>query len=70
MVRTGKVDWIIEVERELNYTAIGQVLVYSILWNIIHPGGRIVRGIVTKSAPDKDILNSARILGIKVFSEI
>ena len=70
VVRTGKVDWIIEVERELNYTAIGQVLVYSILWNIIHPGGRIVRGIVTKSAPDKDILNSARILGIKVFSEI
>jgi len=68
VIRTENIDWIIEVEEVLNYTAIGQVLVYSILWGITHPGRQIIRGIVVDSSPDRDLVRAAKILGIKVFS--
>lgn len=69
VIRTEDADWIIEVERELNYEAIGQVLAYAILWLMDHPDRKIVKAIVTESADD-ELLEVANILGIKVFSKI
>lgn len=69
VIRSEDADWVVEVERDLNYEAIGQVLVYSTLWRINNPDRKIVKAIVCESA-EQEFLDVANILGIKVFHKI
>ncbi len=68
VIRSNDVDWIIEVERKLNYEAIGQVLAYATLWRINNPHRKIVKAIITEYA-DEELLEVAKILNIKVFTK-
>ena len=69
VISSDDTDWIIEVERKLNYEAIGQVLVYATLWRINNPHKKIAKAIVTEYA-DKELLEVAKILNIKVFTKV
>jgi ribosomal protein L33 len=64
-------DWIIEIKMRLDkaagYSAIGQVVVYEMLWRKEHPNKKTKKGIICLSASE-ELLNAARIVGISVFS--
>lgn len=69
VIRTEDADWIIEVEKELSYEAIGQVLAYATLQLMNNPSRKIVKAIVAEYA-DKELLEAAKILNIKVFTRV
>jgi len=66
VIRTQDVDWVIEIERTLNYEAIGQVLVYEELWRKKNPSRKTRKGIICFTAP-KDMLEVAEKNDIQVF---
>jgi hypothetical protein len=66
VIRTEDEDWIIEIERILNYEAIGQVTVYEKLWKERNPYRKVRRGIICFTA-SKDLLDVAKKENIEVF---
>lgn len=65
-VTEDSVDWAFEVEAELNYTALGQALVYKHLYELDNPGRNAQAGIICSGAP-ADILAVAQSLNVEVF---
>jgi len=59
-------DWVIEIERTLNYEAIGQVTTYEELWKERNPYRKVRKGIICFTAPE-DLLDVAKKKNIEVF---
>ena len=59
-------DWVIEIERTLNYEAIGQVTAYDELWKEKNPYRKVRKGIICFTAPE-DLLDVAKKKNIEVF---
>lgn len=66
VIRTKDEDWVIEIERTLNYEAIGQVIVYENLWKERNPYRKVRKGIICFTA-SKDLLDVAKKENIEVF---
>ena len=60
VIKTKEADWVIEAEKELNYQALGQILVYSTLWQALNPKRQIVNAILVETVLGKDILKTAK----------
>jgi|YelNatPaOPRAMG01_1025707.scaffolds.fasta_scaffold115216_2 hypothetical protein len=59
--------YVIEVENELNYTAIGQALAYSVLYKQKYSEIREVRPVIACSKIDSDLKLACEKLGIKLI---
>ena len=66
VIRTEDEDWVIEIERTLNYEAIGQVTAYDELWKEKNPYRKVRKGIICFTAPE-DLLDVAKKKNIEVF---
>jgi len=68
IVISDDVIYVIEVEDELNYTAIGQALVYSELYKQKYLEKREVKPVIVCSKTDLDLLFVCEKLNIKVIN--
>jgi len=66
VIRREDEDWVIEIERTLNYEAIGQVTVYEKLWKERNPYRKVRKGIICLTA-SKDLLDVAKKENIEIF---
>ncbi|MHA1364406.1 MAG: hypothetical protein ACTSP1_18095 [Candidatus Freyarchaeota archaeon] len=64
----SRTAWVLEVKRELSEKAVGQVLLYQMLYSEDNPGYVVKMGIVCKKS-DPWIEDLCEKLGITVFSE-
>ena len=58
--------WILEVKRPLNYEALGEVIVYSVLYKNTHPSEKVRLGIVCEEV-DGEIAEACDNNGVSVF---
>ncbi|MEM2584973.1 MAG: hypothetical protein QXP99_05595 [Thermoproteota archaeon] len=68
IVVSDDVVYVIEIEDELNYIAIGQALVYSELYKQKYLEKREVKPVIVCSKMDLDLMFACEKLGIKVIN--
>ena len=66
--KTGDFTYIIEAKPELNFEAIGQVLVYEYLYKKRHPEEKTKKGIICKEAIEQEFLSFCLEKDITVFA--
>ena len=64
--RSVSETWILETKKRLNYEALGEVIVYSVLYKNAHPDEKVRLGIVCEEV-DGDIAEACDKNGVSVF---
>lgn len=63
---TSEEDWVLETKQTLNYTSIGEILVYDYLYKKLATGKSVKMGIVCEEV-DQELIEVCKSLGIVVF---